>query len=333
MTGSPSVQETFSDDVLLRVANLKKSFPVRKGAFAKIRGSVDAVSGISFHVRQGKTLALIGESGSGKTTVARILLRLEEPDGGEVFFQGRNILDVKGRALLSLRRDIQMIFQDPYSSLNPYMTAGQIIGESFRIHRIFPRKEIRKRVMEILGKVGMTEDTFDRYPHEFSGGQRQRIGIARALTLNPKLVVCDEPVSALDVSVRAQILNLLQDLQEQFGLTYIFVGHDLSVIKHVSHVVAVMYMGKIVEMASASAFFLRPLHPYSEALYSAAPVPDPEARKKRILLSGDVPSLLSPPKGCRFHTRCPVSEDICSHEEPRLKESSPGRMLACHLRG
>ncbi len=333
MTGQESSIESVQFDTLLEVRNLQKSFRVRRGAFAKTRGYVDAVSGISFQVRQGKTLALIGESGSGKTTVARILLRLEEPDGGEVLFQGRNILDLKGRALLGLRREIQMIFQDPYSSLNPYLTAGQIVGESFQIHRIYPRRERKERVMEILKKVGMTEDTFDRYPHEFSGGQRQRIGIARALTMNPKLVVCDEPVSALDVSVRAQILNLLQDLQENLGLTYLFVGHDLSVIKHVSHAVAVMYMGKIMEMAPAPAFFLRPLHPYSEALYSAVPVPDPEARKKRILLSGDVPDLLALPNGCRFHTRCPLAEEICSREEPHLKESSPGHSVACHFSG
>lgn len=333
MTAQRSVEDILPDDILLNVINLKKSFPVRKGAFARIRGLVDAVSGISFKVRQGQTLALIGESGSGKTTVARILLRLEEPDGGEIYFQGRNILVIKGRALLDLRRDIQMIFQDPFSSLNPYMTAGQIIGESLRVHKIHPRKEVKNRVQEILEKVGLTQDFYSRYPHEFSGGQRQRIGIGRALTLNPRLIVCDEPVSALDVSVRAQILNLLQDLQDTLGLTYIFVGHDLSVIRHVSHEVAVMYMGKIVEIASASVFFTGPLHPYSEALQSAAPVPDPEARKKRILLSGDVPSLLSSPPGCRFHTRCPLSKDICSQEEPWLKESSPGHSVACHFRG
>ncbi len=333
MTGQDSSQESVRAGSLLEVRNLQKSFRVRRGPFAKIRGYVNAVSGVSFQIQQGKTLALIGESGSGKTTVARILLRLEEPDGGEVLFQGSNILDLKGRALLSLRREIQMIFQDPYSSLNPYMTAGQIVGESFQIHRMYPRKERKERVIEILNKVGMTKDMFDRYPHEFSGGQRQRIGIARALTMNPKLVVCDEPVSALDVSVRAQILNLLQDLQENLGLTYLFVGHDLSVIKHVSHAVAVMYMGKIVEMASTSVFFLSPLHPYSEALYSAIPVPNPEAPKNRILLSGDVPDLLSLPSGCRFHTRCPLAEDICSREEPQLEESSPGHSVACHFRG
>ena len=333
MTAQRSVEDILPDAILLNVRNLKKSFPVRKGAFARIRGLVEAVSGISFKVRQGQTLALIGESGSGKTTVARILLRLEEPDGGEVYFQGRNILDIKGRALLDLRRDIQMIFQDPFSSLNPYMTAGQIIGESLRVHKIHPWKEVKNRVQEILEKVGLPQDFYSRYPHEFSGGQRQRIGIGRALTLNPQLIVCDEPVSALDVSVRAQILNLLQDLQDTLGLTYIFVGHDLSVIRHVSHEVAVMSMGKIVEIASASVFFFGPLHPYSEALLSAAPVPDPEARKKRILLSGDVPSLLSSPPGCRFHTRCPLYRDICSQEEPRLKESSPGHSVACHFRG
>ncbi|UCE40375.1 MAG: ATP-binding cassette domain-containing protein [Candidatus Aminicenantes bacterium] len=333
MTAQRSAEEILPDDILLDVKNLRKSFPVRKGVFARVRGLVEAVSNISFKVRQGQTLALIGESGSGKTTVARILLRLEEPDGGEVYFQGRNILDIKGRALLDLRRDIQMIFQDPFSSLNPYMTVGQIIGESLRVHKIHSRKEVKNCVQEILEKVGLTQDLYSRYPHEFSGGQRQRIGIGRALTLNPQLIVCDEPVSALDVSVRAQILNLLQDLQETLGLTYIFVGHDLSVIRHVSHEVAVMYMGKIVEMAFASVFFFGPLHPYSEALQSAAPIPDPEARKRRTLLSGDVPNLFSLPPGCRFHTRCPLTKDICSQEEPRLKESSPGHSVACHFRG
>lgn len=328
-----SAQSVIQNGTLLQVRKLKKFFPVKKGAFSRTIGYVQAVCGIDFDVRRQETLALVGESGSGKTTAARILVRLEEPDEGEVLFEGRNILECKGKYLRRLRREIQMIFQDPYSSLNPHLTAEQIIGEPLRIHNICPRRELKDRIVDLLGKVGITADYVKRYPHEFSGGQRQRIGIARALTMSPKLIVCDEPVSALDVSVRAQILNLLQELQENLGLTYIFVGHDLSVVRHVSDVVAVMYLGKIVETARTERFYTNPLHPYSEALLSATPIANPQSKKKRIVLSGDIPSPMDPPSGCRFRTRCPIAEDVCLQEEPHLKESSPGHWVACHFRG
>lgn len=333
MTRGDSSQEPLQNKTLLEVCKLKKFFPVKKGAFSRTIGYIQAVYGINFKVRRRETLALVGESGCGKTTTARILLRLEEPDEGEVLFEGKNILDFKGESLQSLRREIQMIFQDPYSSLNPHMTAGQIIGEPLRIHNICPRKDLKNQIVELLEKVGLTADSVKRYPHEFSGGQRQRIGIARALTMNPKLIVCDEPVSALDVSVRAHILNLLQELQESLGLAYIFVGHDLSVVRHVSNDVAVMYMGKFVEMAPTNWLYSNPLHPYSEALLSSSPIPDPESKKERIILSGDVPSPMDPPGGCRFHTRCPLAKEICSNEEPPLEESNAGHLVACHFRG
>jgi oligopeptide transport system ATP-binding protein len=333
MRGVNFAKEVMRNGTLLEVRKLQKFFPVRKGAFSRTIGYVQAVCGIDFNVRRQQTLALVGESGSGKTTTARILLRLEEPDEGEVLFEGRNILEYKRESLRRLRREIQMIFQDPYSSLNPHRTAEQIIGEPLRIHNICPRRELKDRIVNLLGKVGITADYVKRYPHEFSGGQRQRIGIARALTMNPKLIVCDEPVSALDVSVRAQILNLLQELKESLGLTYIFVGHDLSVVRHVSDVVAVMYLGKIVEMAPTERFYGSPFHPYSEALLSATPIANPHLKKKRIVLSGDIPSPMDPPSGCRFRTRCPIAEDVCSREEPHLKESSHGHWVACHFKG
>lgn len=328
-----SAKIPLDNENILEVRNLKKSFPVRKSTIFKTNRFIQAVRGINFKAQKSKTLSIVGESGSGKTTTARIILHLEQPDEGEVFFEGKNILNRKGKALQKLRREIQMIFQDPYSSLNPRKTVGQLISEPLKIHKICPGKRVKDRTVELLESVGLSSDIISNYPHEFSGGQRQRIGIARALTVNPKLIICDEPVSALDVSVRAQILNLLVELQESFGYSYIFIGHDLSVIKHVSHQVAVMYMGKIVELAPVNRFYANPLHPYSEALLSATPSINPKLKKKRIVLPGDVPSPLDPPAGCSFFTRCLIADKICSEQEPLLNEDSSGHFVACHLRG
>jgi oligopeptide transport system ATP-binding protein len=318
---------------LLRIRNLKKYFPIRSGLFSRESGQVHAVDDVSFDIAEGETLGLVGESGCGKSTTGRAILRLIEPTSGEIWFRDRNLAELDGRSMRHLRKEIQMIFQDPYSSLDPRMTVGSIIGEALLVHGLAAdRKAREERVVELLETVGLSAEHLRRYPHEFSGGQRQRIGIARALAVNPSMIVCDEAVSALDVSVQAQVVNLLEDLQQKFGLTYLFIAHDLSVVEHISTRVAVMYLGKIVELALAKDLYINPRHPYSEALLSAVPVPDPTAKRRRIILEGDVPSPVTPPSGCRFHTRCPLRVPSCSHNEQVLTEVSPGHWVACQVR-
>jgi oligopeptide transport system ATP-binding protein len=319
---------------LLRVKNLTMNFKVGGGLLSRDAATVHAVDGVSFDIEAGETLGLVGESGSGKSTTGRCILRLIEPTAGEIWFEGRDVTALAPAALQSLRRDMQIIFQDPFASLNPRMTVGAIIGEALTIHKLAPsRQAFTERVVQLLETVGLQADHMRRYPHEFSGGQRQRIGIARALAVEPKLIVCDEPVSALDVSIQAQVINLLEDLQQQFGLAYLFIAHDLSVVEHISARVAVMYLGRIVEIASAHDLYAAPLHPYTEALLSAVPVTDPAARRKRIVLQGEVPSPLNPPKGCHFHTRCPIRDlPLCSTQVPPLEKKRDGHWVACHLR-
>jgi oligopeptide/dipeptide ABC transporter ATP-binding protein len=316
---------------LLEVLDLVKHFPIRRGIFGHETGQVRAVDGVSFDVRQGETLGLVGESGCGKTTTGRCILRLIEPTSGTVRFDGQDITRLSRRDLRPLRRQMQVVFQDPYSSLNPRLTVGSMLGEALEIHGLARGAKARTRVAELLELVGLSPDHARRYPHEFSGGQRQRIGVARALAVEPRLIVADEPVSALDVSIQAQILNLLQDLQSRMGLTYLFVAHDLSVIEHVSDRVAVMYLGRIVELAGAEALYRAPRHPYTLSLLSAIPVPDPGRRRSRIVLQGDVPSPARPPAGCTFHPRCPMARERCSREGPALREVAPGHVSACHF--
>jgi oligopeptide transport system ATP-binding protein len=319
---------------LLQVKNLTKEFDIGAGFLLRNPNVVHAVDNVSFHIEAGETLGLVGESGSGKSTTGRCILRLIDPTSGEIWFQGRNVSALDTSAFRALCRDMQIIFQDPFASLNPRMTVGTIIGEALTIHKLAKSKEaFTDRVVELLETVGLRSEHMHRYPHEFSGGQRQRIGIARALAVEPKLIICDEPVSALDVSIQAQVINLLEDLQGKLGLTYLFIAHDLSVVEHISHRVAVMYLGRIVEIATARDLYANPLHPYTEALLSAVPVTDPKARRKRIVLQGEVPSPINPPSGCHFHTRCPIRKlPLCSTEVPQLKQTASGHYVACHLR-
>ncbi|WP_339218850.1 dipeptide ABC transporter ATP-binding protein [Paenibacillus sp. FSL H8-0332] len=316
---------------LLEVRNLKKHYPIRKGFFSKQVGAVKAVDGITLSVEQGETLAVVGESGCGKSTTGRAILRLIEPTEGEIIFGGTDVRSLNTEQLRRFRTDMQMVFQDPYASLDPRWTVQRILEEPLRTHGSAPAGELRSRVEQLMEVVGLSPYQAHRFPHEFSGGQRQRIGIARALALNPKFIVCDEPVSALDVSIQAQVLNLMQDLQEQYGLTYMFISHDLSVVKFISDRVAVMYLGRIVELAPTKALFAKPLHPYTQALMSAVPVPNPGAKKQRIVLTGDVPNPETPPTGCAFHPRCPHAMDRCKSEAPVLRELDSGHQAACHL--
>ena len=325
----PQIDSNENND-LVQIKNLVTYFPIRSGLLQRTTAWVQAVDDVSFTIHAGETLGLVGESGCGKTTVGRSILRLIEPTSGSVIFEGKDVLALRRSELKNLRRDMQIIFQDPYASLDPRVPIGESVMEGLNIHRIGSRRERRDLMMETLRKVGLEDYHARRYPHEFSGGQRQRIGIARALALKPKFIICDEPVSALDVSIQSQVLNILKDLQADFHLTYLFIAHNLSVVEHISERVAVMYLGKIVELTTRDTLFNMPLHPYTQALMSAIPIADPTIKRTRIILKGDVPSPLHPPKGCRFHPRCPVAKENCAIDEPPLREIRPGHLVACH---
>ena len=323
-----------NNETLLRVVNLKKHFPITRGIIVQRKiGAIKAVDGVSFEIKQGETLGLVGESGCGKSTTGRTILRLYPATDGQVYFNDVEISSLSNSAFRSLRPHMQMIFQDPYASLNPRMSIGEIIGEPLIVHTSMRDSERKEQVAKLLGLVGLNPHYTDRFPHEFSGGQRQRIGIARALALSPQLIICDEPISALDVSIQAQVVNLLEELQDVFDLTYLFIAHDLSMVRHISNRVVVMYLGKFVEIAQVDTLFNNPLHPYTQALMSAVPIPDPvvEEKRSRIILTGDVPNPADPPPGCRFHTRCPIAVDICSQEEPELRQIGLDHHVACHL--
>ena len=328
-----TVQNQSTGEDLLVVKNLKKYFPIRRGVFQRKVGDVKAVDGVSFSIKQGETLGLVGESGCGKSTTGKAILQLDRPTTGEVWLEGLDLTKVKGEKLRLMRKRMQIIFQDPFASLNPRMTVGEIVGEPLEVHGSVKGKEKETRVKELLKLVGLNPSFVTRFPHEFSGGQRQRIGIARALALNPSFVVCDEPIAALDVSIQAQVVNLLEELQGKFGLTYLFIAHDLSMVRHISDRVAVMYLGRIVEIADWRTIYDDPKHPYTQALLSAIPIPDPviEAKRKRVILEGDVPSAANPPVGCNFNTRCPVRQEKCFVDDPELREIVPGHWAACHF--
>jgi len=319
------------EEYLLQVKNLKKYFPIGKSFLKQNQKYLRAVDGISFNLKRGKTVGIVGESGCGKTTMGRTVLRLYEPTEGEIIFEGKDIAHVNGEELRKIRPSFQMIFQDPYSSLSPRLPVGELIGEAVKVHKIVPASEVKDYVLDIMKKCGLQEHFYDRYPHEFSGGQRQRICIAKALALKPKLVICDEPVSALDVSIQAQVINLFKDLQEKDNLAYIFISHDLSVVEHISDEVGVMYLGNMVEFGAKEDLFENPMHPYTKSLFSAVPIPDPDVKMNRIILSGDIPSPATPPSGCKFHTRCNQCMEICKTVEPKFKDYGNGHCVACHL--
>lgn len=323
-----------SDNIILRVENLKKYFPVKSGVFGKTVGNVKAVDDVSFYLKEGETLGLVGESGCGKSTLGRTVIRLYEPTEGSIIYKGQDILKLNGQEMKALRKDMQIIFQDPYSSLNPRMNVYSIISEAMVAHKMYKRgKALQEKVLEIMRTCGLSDYHIFRYPHQFSGGQRQRIGIARALALEPKFVVCDEPVSALDVSIQSQIINLMMDLQDQMGLSYLFISHDLGVVKHISNRIGVMYLGSIIELANKDDLYKNPLHPYTRALLGAIPLPNPEKRRKLHSVEGEIPSNVNPPSGCKFHTRCPYAKDVCKAEVPQSRGIEAGHFVACHFAG
>ena len=320
-----------AEEYLLQVKNLKKYFPIGKNFLSKNQKYLKAVDNISFNLKRGKTVGIVGESGCGKTTMGRTVLRLYEPTDGQIIFEGQDIAHLNGEALRKIRPSFQMIFQDPYSSLSPRLPVGELIGEAVRVHKIVPNQDVKDYVLDIMKKCGLQPHFYDRYPHEFSGGQRQRICIAKALALKPKLVICDEPVSALDVSIQAQVINLFKDLQEKDNLAYIFISHDLSVVEHISDEIGVMYLGNMIEFGSKQEMFENPMHPYTKSLFSAVPIPDPDVKMNRIILKGDIPSPANPPVGCKFHTRCNECMEICKTVEPKFKDYGNGHCVACHL--